>query len=972
LGNGSRKPKNILSVWVWALAALGCAASVCLAQEYSFSTVAAGLGNLNVICIAQDRTGYLWVGTENGLYRYDGREFRQFGAADGLHGHIIQSLFAGADGTLLAGTTTGIYFARQDGRFGQIHAPAPVTEFSQRIGTVFTALAPDQVVTADGNGVFLLRHAAADDWVAQPMNLEGNAIWSVLAGSDGALWYGCDADLCRLRNGKTAHLRAALDLPEGPWLRLRLARDGHIWMRSATHLGELIPAENRFQLHDLPGGSNGVAYVELTQDAKDRMVATQGPAFGLWENGNWRMVTARNGLTRYDISELFVDREGSLWIGVVGHGLMRWVGQDQWEAYREDNGLSDGIVWATLRDRSGRLWIGTESGLDLLSPGENTPKTWRSPAIQTDRAASLAEGADGSIWMGSAAGSLVRIDPKTLAGTQWEVPEVFRVLSDGGNRVWVATDGGLYVVDTAAGEHAPRLVEDAAIAHPNQRFTDVNLEIRPDRTNRLWAASDGGVYRLDQSGWRHIDIGLSGVAPYQIAADGDGNLWATGAFPGVLRLKIVGDRVVESEHVVRPNLLSERVVSLAVDRRGWLWVGQDAGLSVFDGHAWRGFTQDDGLIWNDTDSYALAEDRDGSMWIGTSGGLSHLIEPQAVPAGPPGSPVFSRISFGTEAIANQSEIPWSASTLAIGLASLNFRDASHIRIRYRLLGEGAGGVETAEGSVRYPRLEPGAYRFQAVAVDGNGGTVSPVREISFVVTQLWWQSGPLRLALILALALGVVLAWRWSVHLLVRQKRILEQAVHRRTEDLEREKSDLLRTREQMRHFAEHDDLTGLWNHRIIIERLRQEVDRSRREGTPLSVILVDLDHFKNVNDTFGHPAGDLVLTEVGAIFQNAVRSYDWVGRYGGEEFLLILPGSNFAGARLRAEQLRMAVQAACIHDGEQAIPITASFGVASGFPADYEVLIRTADVALYRAKDNGRNCVIAIEIAMTENAEDS
>jgi diguanylate cyclase (GGDEF)-like protein len=951
------------------LAALGVATPACLGQQYSFSTIAAGLGNLNVICIAQDRTGYLWVGTENGLYRFDGRQFRQFGAADGLHGHIIQSLFAGVDGTLLVGTTTGIYFERQDGRFGLIQAPAPVTDFSQRIGSVFTALAPGQLVTADRSGVFLLRHAATDDWIAQPMNLEGDVVWSVLAGPDGALWYGCDADLCRLRNGKTTHLRAALNLPEGPWLHLRLARDGHIWVRSATHLGEVFPAENRFELHDLPGRSNGMAYVELTQDAKGRIVATQGPAFGLWENGNWRMVTAKNGLTRYDISELFVDREGSLWIGVVGHSLMRWVGQDQWEAYTEDNGLSDGTVWATLRDRSGRLWIGTESGLDLLSPGENTPKIWYSPAIQTDRAASLAEGADGSVWMGSAAGNLVRIDPKTLAGTHWEVPEVFRVLSDGGNRIWAATDGGLYVVDNAAGDHAPRLVKDAAIAHPHQRFTDVSLEIRPDKTNRLWAASDEGIYRLDQSGWKHIDLGLSGVVPYEIAADGDGNLWASGAFPGVLRLKIVGDRVVESEHVVRPNLLSERVVSLAVDRRGWLWVGQDAGLSVFDGHAWRSFTQDDGLIWNDTDSNALAEDRDGSMWIGTSGGLSHLIDPQANPAGPPASPVFSGISFGTEAIGNQSEIPWSASTLAIGVAALNFRDASHIRIRYRLLGEESDGVETREPSVLFPRLEPGAYRFQAVAVNGKGGTVSPVREISFVVTPLWWQSGPLRLALILALALGVVLAWRSSVHLLVRRKRLLEQAVDRRTEDLEREKSDLLHAREQMRHFAEHDDLTGLWNHRIIIERLRQEVDRSRREGTPLSVILVDLDHFKNVNDTFGHPAGDLVLKEVGAIFHNAVRSYDWVGRYGGEEFLLILPGSNFAGARVRAEELRSAVQAACIHDGERAIPITASFGVASGFPADYEVLIRTADVALYRAKDNGRNCAIAIEIAMKENA---
>jgi diguanylate cyclase (GGDEF)-like protein len=180
-----------------------------------------------------------------------------------------------------------------------------------------------------------------------------------------------------------------------------------------------------------------------------------------------------------------------------------------------------------------------------------------------------------------------------------------------------------------------------------------------------------------------------------------------------------------------------------------------------------------------------------------------------------------------------------------------------------------------------------------------------------------------------------------------------------------------MRAREQMRHFAEHDDLTGLWNHRIIIERLGQEVDRSRREASPVGVILVDLDHFKRVNDTCGHPAGDLVLKEVAAIFQRSVRSYDWVGRYGGEEFLLILPGSSFAGARLRAEQLRMAVQEAYIHDGERAIPVTASFGVASGFPSNYEALIHAADGALYRAKDNGRNCVIAVEIAPSESTEE-
>ena len=966
----ARKLRGLFHTWVCAGLALGLAASASVAQEYSFSTVTEGLGNLNVNCIAQDRTGYLWVGTENGLYRYDGRAFKQFGAADGLRGHFVQSLYISPDGTLFAGTTSGIYFERQDGQFAEMHPPAPITDFSQRIGTVFASIAPGQVVTADRSGPFLLRRLGADNWAAEPMPLQGRLIWSVLATPDGSLWYGCDDDLCRLKNGKTTPMRDQLGLPAGAWLHLLQTRDGHIWIRSSTHLAEIIPLENRSELHDLPGPSNAVPYATLTGDANGSIVASQGAGFGLLNGGRWRMITAANGLTRYDISDLFVDHEGSLWIGIVGHGLMRWVGQQQWEAYTQANGLSDDIVWATARDRTGRLWIGTESGVDMLEPGagpgSTAPKPWHAPGIMTARAVALSVSADGGIWMGSAAGNLVRIDPNTLAGTQWKIPEVFSLLSDGRHRIWIATDAGLYLVDTAASDRSPHLVEAPGITQPRERFSSLTI----DKSNRLWVASDSGMYRMDDSGWHHIDPGLSGLNPGQIAAGSDGVLWAVGAFPGVLRLRVAGDRVVESEHIVRPHLLSEQVVSLLVDNRGWLWVGQDAGLSVFDGKNWRSFTQADGLIWNDTDSYALAEDTDGSMWIGTSGGLSHFMHPSTISPGPPSAPAFSQVTFGDHAIASESEVSWSASPLVITMATLSYRDASHVRLRYRLLGIDSDWVETSERSVRYPQLSPGAYTFQAVAVDGASGAVSPAEEISFVIAPQWWQSGPLRLLLVLMVALGVVLAWRWSVHLLLMQKRHLEQAVQRRTEDLENEKGELMRAREQMRHYAEHDDLTGLWNHRIIMERLRQEVDRARRDSTPMSVILVDLDHFKSVNDTYGHPAGDLVLREVGAILQRAVRSYDWVGRYGGEEFLVILPGSGFAGARIRAEQLRISLQAAVIDDSYQTISITASFGVASGFTRDHNVLIQTVDAALYRAKENGRNCVIAAEVNTDDDAE--
>ena len=187
----------------------------------------------------------------------------------------------------------------------------------------------------------------------------------------------------------------------------------------------------------------------------------------------------------------------------------------------------------------------------------------------------------------------------------------------------------------------------------------------------------------------------------------------------------------------------------------------------------------------------------------------------------------------------------------------------------------------------------------------------------------------------------------------------------RRQDVLELEKMELLRESDRMRHHAEHDGLTGLWNHRVIVERLGEEMIRSLRNGTPLSVILADVDHFKKVNDTFGHLAGDLVLKEIGAVLMRTLRPYDCVGRYGGEEFLLILPNCGMESALVRGEQLRAAVQSARIRDGEALLQVTASFGVASVLPShdEAEAVIRAVDAALYRAKSCGRNCVIQAEM---------
>jgi len=153
-----------------------------------------------------------------------------------------------------------------------------------------------------------------------------------------------------------------------------------------------------------------------------------------------------------------------------------------------------------------------------------------------------------------------------------------------------------------------------------------------------------------------------------------------------------------------------------------------------------------------------------------------------------------------------------------------------------------------------------------------------------------------------------------------------------------------------------------LYNRRYLNESLPRELARSGRSRTPVAVMLIDLDHFKRINDSFGHEAGDIVLTAMGALLKEKVRGSDIACRYGGEEFALILPETEEEAAARRAEDIRLAISAIQLtHGGKPLGKVTASFGIAL-FPdhaGDTDSLLRAADVALYAAKGAGRNRVV-------------
>jgi diguanylate cyclase (GGDEF)-like protein len=257
-----------------------------------------------------------------------------------------------------------------------------------------------------------------------------------------------------------------------------------------------------------------------------------------------------------------------------------------------------------------------------------------------------------------------------------------------------------------------------------------------------------------------------------------------------------------------------------------------------------------------------------------------------------------------------------------------------------------------------PRLElrdPACLLPPHSAAAGRTNDSSSTAPSRWRTLEPWWRTVGFYAVLALVVTALTVGEWRW---LIAREKQ-LRVLVRERTLELEAEKAELLRAKAALATLAIHDSLTGAYNRGAILELLDDEIKRAQRERSYFALVLTDLDHFKRINDTYGHLIGDDVLREFVRRVQRNLRPYDQVGRYGGEELLMIMPGMKEETAR-RIQALHRRISDDPFVMGSLSLTVTCCFGVA-WFPAPVNTvqgLLGIADQALYIAKGKGRNRV--------------
>ncbi|HEX3661288.1 MAG TPA: two-component regulator propeller domain-containing protein [Acidobacteriaceae bacterium] len=929
-----------------------------------------GLPQNSVQAIAQTGDGYLWFGTQEGLTRFDGVHFVTYTRhnAPGLASSNIEALAASRDGSLWVGTDSGLSHYIPAAMPGDTGTFTSLATREGLAGNNITALLEDReggLWVGSTQGLNRMRGGKIENW-----NLthgDGDpAINAVVIDRGGTLWVGTQQGLARFDHGRFASYPLRHGLSGDPVIALAAAPDGSLWAGTASNRLVQIQRDKVVSVQPLPGeisallaDHDGAVWVSFVRHGIARLY-----------HGKLDFYGAAHGLPSDRCAKaLMEDREGSLWVGLLDAGAVQ-LRDGKFSVFGTPEGLSGNYTANVLQAQDGTMWIGADNnGLNhLLADGR--VEVWnQSRGLPNQAVYSILQRHDGSLWLGFQRGTIAEIRNGHVSvwrDAQASDSSINALYEDREGRLWAGTFGrGLAEFEHGGFRH---ITDSGRISGITQT-----------QDGALWIALDGdGAERLQNGRLTRFTTanGLHSDHVMSLYADPDGSVWAGTSGGGISHIH---DGRVDT-WTPDQNVPDTSIGSILEDNNGNLWFGGDTGIfriakKEFAETAGKPGGKLEPVLYGTADGLRSREtlygsmpcawkSRDGRLWFGTIDGVA-VIDPSHIPINTIVPPVWiERVTFDGHSIPLQNGIrlKHGSGNLEVSFTAPSFVAPQRVRFRYKLVGFDPDWIYAGtRRNAWYTNLPPGNYTFIVQAENNDAVRNLTGASFSFVLRARLAQTPLAYLGYGLA---ALLLTWgiiAFRTRSLTRHQEQLTRLVEERTAQLVAEKAALEEVRCALHIQATHDSLTGIFNRAAMLEQLEREVARAIRDQSPLGVLIADLDHFKNLNDSYGHLCGDDVIREAAERFGEAMRAYDWVGRYGGEEFLILFPGWDPMVAPGRIDDLLDAIRSRPFLACDTEIRLTCSIGVATfrpglDAPSLREVLSR-ADTALYVAKNSGRNC---------------
>ena len=503
---------------LWALLLVALCAQVVQAQQYSFRQYAQqdGLSNLSVTALMQDRDGFIWVGTENGLFRHDSNDFKRFGNAEGLEDTFVHSILEDSAGRLWVGESHDLYL-RDGERFRAVRPDGQ--ELSIGYGARLLTPGKDRLWVLDESGLLeLWMQPGSTEWHSRayfkPGQLQALPQLTQLSGGfidpHGTLWLGCGHSLCRVVGGRVELFAEKDGVPEDTWHEWLTDEQGRLWVRGVQHVVMLDRTASAFEIRDAPHLklTSGIMNAPMVRDRQGRILTRSNFGLMLWQGDHWQEFNAENGVP--EVSSLLVTREGEIWLGIFGHGLWQWLGYGQIESWNARVGGGANPVWAPFRADDHTMLLGTRAGCIRLNERSKRTTPCNIPGLPAAELQVIAR-RDDSLWFAFVTGEVFRLARgQERAQPMGQLTPPRKMFVDRGDRLWLCGKTGVFMAPAGSD-----VLQRMSIPSGMGEVTD----IAQDEAGVLWFAAQGGMLRWIDGQWSLLKIplplgvGYASVAP---------------------------------------------------------------------------------------------------------------------------------------------------------------------------------------------------------------------------------------------------------------------------------------------------------------------------------------------------------------------------------------------------------------------------------------------------------------------------